>query len=96
MLSFAIYVTGSVYGYYWTTQHRVEHQYELVSKFVSVFPTVLTIGLLQTPIVHRSAVTYMVIANARPVFCCAASMILLIVILAKYANTKPQADFSHA
>lgn len=91
MLSFAIQITGSVYGY-WTFHRRAEHQYELVSKLLPIVPTTLTIGLLQTPVVHRSFLTYMLIANTQSVFCCAASMVLLIVILVKYVNTKRQLE----
>lgn len=91
MLSFAIQITGSVYGF-WTLHRRLERQYELFSKILPIFPTALTIGLLQAPAVHRSFLAYMVIANTQSVFCCAASMVLLIVILVKYINTKRQIE----
>lgn len=91
MLSFALQIAGSVYGY-WMTHRRAESRYKLVSKLAPIFPTALTIGLLQTPAVHQSFLTYMIIANAQSVFCCAASMVLLILILVKYVNTKRQLE----
>lgn len=77
----------SVYGV-WASHRRAERVYVILSK---TFPPILTaiwIGLEYTPAVQHSWITYMIVANIQAVTACTISILLIVMILWKYVDSK--------
>ncbi|KAK2016152.1 hypothetical protein LZ32DRAFT_601727 [Colletotrichum eremochloae] len=84
---FALSLAASVYGWFAATP-RMTHTISIVGKILPLALTTITVGLLLTPPAQNSFLIYMVVANAQFVLSLMGSAILLLMILARYVNSR--------
>ncbi|KAI0875478.1 hypothetical protein GGS24DRAFT_455394 [Hypoxylon argillaceum] len=87
LLAYCIRVTMTVYNF-WATRRAAERIFAIVGRVVPIILAVVTIGLLQTPVVQSSFATYMIVANLQSVTSCLVSIILLFVVIRVYIQSK--------
>lgn len=82
-----LHITMSIYGV-WASHRRAERIYVVVSKIISPVLTAMWIGLEYTTPIQNSWTTYMVVANIQAVAACTISILLIVMILWKYVDSK--------
>ncbi|KAI1337906.1 hypothetical protein F5Y15DRAFT_417341 [Xylariaceae sp. FL0016] len=87
LFTYILHVALSVYGV-WTVHPHAERSYATLSKMIPLLLTGISIGLEYTPPVQHSWTAYMVVANLQAVASCTFSILLIIMILWKYIDTK--------
>lgn len=85
--SSTLHIALSIYGV-WASHRRAERVYAILSKTIPPILAGITIGLEYVQAVQRSWTVYMVVANLQTVAACAFSIVLIIMILWKYVDSK--------
>ncbi|KAI1133262.1 hypothetical protein F5Y10DRAFT_228620 [Nemania abortiva] len=87
LLAYCVRVTLTVYNF-WATRRSAERIAAVVGRVAPIILALITIGLLQTPAVQSSFTVYMIVANVQSVGSCAASIVLLFIIIRLYIQSK--------
>ncbi|KAI0394311.1 hypothetical protein F5Y17DRAFT_428525 [Xylariaceae sp. FL0594] len=87
LLAYCIQVTMTVF-HLGATKRNTKRIIAVAGRVVPIILAAITIGLLQTPQVQSSFTAYMVVANLQSVTSCAASIILLTLVIRQYVLSK--------
>ncbi|ORY59126.1 uncharacterized protein BCR38DRAFT_399315 [Pseudomassariella vexata] len=86
---FALSLAITVYGW-WSQNSKPQRIFSITGRVVPLALTAITIVLLEFPFAQRSYTTYMIIANAQFIISLIGSSIFLVMILAKYMESRRQ------